>query len=145
MEWNELFNADQKPSMEDIRSFIGEAKPLWDELVSFIEQAYKSKPQQDYSKCPAQPGWNVKFKKGGKSLCTLYPMQDYFIVLIVVGAREENAVEAAARADVFAGYVKALYQKTVFSAMGKWLMIEVKDETVLEDIKRLIEIRMRPR
>ncbi|WP_423245054.1 DUF3788 family protein [Heliorestis acidaminivorans] len=24
-----------------------------------------------YSKCSAQPGWNVKYKKSGKSLCTL--------------------------------------------------------------------------
>lgn len=145
MSWNELFDANRMPSLDDIRSFVGEAKPLWDELVSYLEQTYRVKPQPDYSKCSAQPGWNVKFKKSGKSLCTLYPMHNYFIALVVVGAREENEVEAAARADVFTAYVKTLYQKTAFSAMGKWLMIEVKDEAVLSDIRRLIEIRMRPR
>ncbi|KAB2952754.1 DUF3788 family protein [Heliorestis acidaminivorans] len=36
-----------------------------------MEEAYQAKPHITYSKCSAQPGWNVKYKKSGKSLCTL--------------------------------------------------------------------------
>ncbi len=38
-----------------------------------------------------------------------------------------------------------LYRKTSFSCGGRWLMIEIKDEAVLEDVKSLISIRVRPK
>jgi len=145
MKWNELFDANRIPSYEDIRNYTGEAKHIWDELVSYIEETYQVKPQLDYSKCSAQPGWNIKYKKSGKSLCTLYPMPNYFIALVVVGAKEENEVEAAMQTGIFTPYVNELYRKTAFSAMGRWLMIEVKDKEVLKDIKGLIGIRVRSR
>ena len=55
----------------------------------------------------------------------------------------EEDVELAMQAGVFSEYVKALYQKTTFSAMGRWLMIEVKDREILGDIRRFVEIRVR--
>ena len=145
MKWNELFDTDHTPSFEDIREYIGEAKSNWDELVLYIEETYKAKQQLDYSKCSAQTGWNVKYKKSGKSLCTIYPMPNYFIVLVVVGAKEEHEVVLAMEAGIFSKYVRELYQKTAFSAMGRWMMIEVKHKDILSDVKRLIEIRVRSR
>lgn len=143
MKWNQLFGADKVPSFEDIYAYIGEAKPVWDELLLYLEAMPKVKWQMDYSKCAAQPGWNLKYKKSGKSLCTLYPMPNHFIALVVVGRKEENEVAFAMEAGVFSAYVTELYQKTAFSAMGRWLMIEVKDRQVLEDVRNLIEIRLR--
>ena len=93
--------------------------------------------------CSAQPGWNIKYKKSGKSLCTLYPMPDHFIALVVVGTKQEDEVEIAVEAGIFTSYVKELYRKTAFSAMGRWMMIEVKHKEILNDIKVLIEIRVR--
>jgi len=64
MNWNEIFDADHIPSNEDIREYLGEAKSIWDELTAYIEEAYQVKPQIAYSKCFAQPGWNVKVQEG---------------------------------------------------------------------------------
>jgi hypothetical protein len=144
MNWHEVFDESRIPSAEDIRVFIGETKTIWDDLIAYIEKTYQVKPQTAYSGCSAQPGWNVKYRKSSKSLCTLYPMQNFFIALVVVGAKEEVEVEAIIEAGEFTAYVKELYQKTPFSAMGRWLMIEVKDREVLDDVKRLIEIRVMP-
>jgi hypothetical protein len=69
-------------------------------------------------------------------------MPNYFIALVVVGAKEEHEVELAMGTGIFSEYVKELYQKTAFSAMGRWLMIEVKHKDILTDVKRLIEIRV---
>ena len=142
MNWNEVFEADHIPSADDIKNYLGEAKSIWDELTAYIEKTYQVKPQITYSKCSAQPGWNVKYKKRSKALCTLYPMQNYFIALVVVGAKEEYEVEATVEAGIFTPYLNELYQKTAFSAMGRWLMIEVKDREVLNDVMTLIEIRV---
>jgi hypothetical protein len=145
MEWSELFNISQMPSVKDIKAYIGKSEPIWNELTSFIEDTYNVSSQISYSKCSAQPGWNIKYKKSGKSLCTLYPMEDYFIALIVVGAKEEDEVKMAMDAGMLTPYVMELYQKTAFSAGGRWLMIEVKNKEVLNDIKALMKIRVTPK
>jgi hypothetical protein len=145
MNWNEMFDMDHFPTNENIREYLGEAKSNWDELTGYIEETYRVKPQIDYSTCSAQPGWNVKYKKSGKSLCTLYPMAGYFIALVVVGSKEEKEVSIGMDAELFTTYIKELYGKTVYSAMGRWLMIEVKDKAVLNDIKYLLTIRIKPK
>ena len=43
---------------------------------------------QTGSACSWEQGWNVKFKKAGKTLCTLYPRELFFTVMVVVGKRE---------------------------------------------------------
>lgn len=143
MKWSELFNANKVPSYEDIKQYIGEEVAIWSELLIYIEEAYQVQPKMTYSKCAAQPGWNIKYQKSGKSLCTLYPMEGYFISLVVVGAKEEEEVEIAL--ETFSPYVEELYRKTSFSCGGRWLMIEVKDKSVLKDIMSLIAIRVKPR
>lgn len=141
MEWNELFDAGNRPYFEDIGAYIKTSKNNWDDLISHIEHVYKVKPIMEYSKCLMQPGWNIKYRKKGKALCTLYPMPDYFIVLVVIGNREANEVELAIGAGIFSDYVTKLYRNTPFSVMGRWLMIEVKKKDILDDIKELIKIK----
>lgn len=143
MKWNEQFNINREPSYEDIKQYIGEGEPIWSELLSNIEKAYHVQPKMTYSKCSAQPGWNLKYRKSGKSLCTLYPMEGYFIGLVVVGVKEVEQAEM--ELGRFTPYVQGLYRKTAFSCGGRWLMIEVKDKSVINDIQSLIAIRVKPK
>ena len=143
MKWSELFNINQMPSYEEVKDYIGQGELLWSELLSYINNAYQVQPKMTYSKCSAQPGWNVKFQKSSKSLCTLYPMEGYFIALVVVGMKEEVAVEMAL--GTFTPYTQELYNKTPFSCGGRWLMIEVRDKLILNDVKNLISIRVNPK
>ncbi len=143
MKWNERFNENQMPSYEDIKQYIGDAASTWSELFSYIEETYQVQPKMTYSKCSAQPGWNIKCQKSGKSLCTLYPMEGYFISLVVVGAKEQDEVEMML--ETFSPYVTELYRKASFACGGRWLMIEVKDKAVIKDIMTLMAIRVRPK
>lgn len=145
MKWYELFDADHIPCVEDIRKYLGDAKSIWNELTDYIEKVYQVKPQIAYSKCSAQPGWNVKYKKSNKSLCTLYPMAGYFIALVVIGPKEEEDVKMRMDAGLFTTYVKEVYDRTAYSAIGRWLMIEVKEKAVLNDLKHLLSIRISPK
>ena len=137
MKWQEKFSMEEIPTDEDIINYLGEASILWNDLKGHI-----AKKSIEYSKCSAQPGWNLKYKKNNKSLCTLYPMEGYFIALVVIGKKEEEEVEAILSAGILSDYLKKLYEKTSYSAMGRWLMIEAKNKDIIEDIKALIEIRV---
>ncbi|KNY28116.1 DUF3788 domain-containing protein [Pseudobacteroides cellulosolvens] len=143
MKWNNLFNDTQRPTVDDVNQFIGQGSDLWLKLLSYIESTYNVQPKMSYSKCAAQPGWNIKYQKSGKSLCTLYPMEGYFIALVVVGAKEETEVEMML--GTFTQYIKDLYSRTTFACGGRWLMVEVKDTCVLGDVKRLIAARVKPK
>ncbi|AGL03512.1 DUF3788 domain-containing protein [Desulfoscipio gibsoniae] len=139
--WSELYNQDNQPTLQDINDYVN--CELWPGLCSFLESTYNVVPKLEYSKCSMQKGWNVKYKKGSKSLCTLYPMNGYFIALIVIGKKEQ--IDSELIMPSCNAYVQRLFSKTAFSAGGKWLMIEVRERTVLEDVLKLIQLRVKPK
>lgn len=139
MEWNELFHEDYKPSENDIGSYIGSG--LWAELNSYLQQAYRSVPKTEYSRCSMQKGWNVKYRKSGKGLCTLYPMPGYFIALVVVGKKE--MAEAELLMPLSSAYTQKVFREAEDSFQGKWLMLDVKDEAILQDVKNLVALRVK--
>ena len=92
-----------------------------------------------YSGCGMMPGWNVKFKKAGKALCTLYPAKGAFSALVVIGQKEK--VEAELALPTFTAYTQNLYKNTKDYMNQRWLMFKVTNEAVLEDMKQCIAIR----
>ena len=61
-------------------------------------------PKLEYSGCTMQPGWNIKFKKNGKNVCTLYPLDGYFICMILIGG--DAMAEMEARLGDFTPYIQ---------------------------------------
>lgn len=137
MNYSETFLQDKIPTLPEISRFIG--SPVWDDLNSTLQERYAVKPLTQYSSCSMQRGWNVKYKKSGKALCTLYPMEGFFIALVVLGDKHQGATEAIL--PLCQTKIKEQYQKTPSSLGGKWLMIEVKNKTDAEDVQRLISVR----
>ncbi|QOX63574.1 DUF3788 domain-containing protein [Anoxybacterium hadale] len=144
MEWSRLFDSSREPETQEIQSFIGGGEPLYTQLRSYLEDVYNAKAKAAYSSCSAQPGWNVKYQKSGKSLCTIYPMEGFFIVLVVIGAKETAETEAGVAIGAFTPYIRELYENTPFSCGGRWLMIRVTSEEILADVKKLIALRVKP-
>ena len=138
--WSQLYGINNMPSWEDISSFID--NPLWQEFNNYLQSAYHIQPQLNYSKCAAQRGWNVKYKKSSRSLTTLYPERGYFIALVVIGSKEEDSVEDLM--PLLQPYTRELYQGSCCMAMGRWLMVKIKDKKILEDVKKLITVRVKP-
>lgn len=130
-----------QPASEDIREYIaGEAAARWDTLTRHIEQAYSSKPLLAYSVCAGKPGWNVKYKKGGKALVTLYPERGGFIALVVLSAADMDVFEAV-KSD-YTEYVVNLYDGCKPFNNTKWLMIRVSDDNILEDVTKLLRLKL---
>lgn len=141
MTWLEAFGKEQEPAWEAMDAFV--ENPIWQALNDYIQQAYAVQPKKSFSGCSGQPGWNVKYQKAGKSLCTLYPMRGYFIALVVIGEAQRQAFEMLA--PTFTPYIQALYESAGALSGARWLMIEVRDAAVLADVKRLITLRRSPK
>lgn len=135
--WSELYSQEKQPDFNDFAGFVN--SPLWNKLNELLQKEYKTAPKIEYSKCPAQRGWNIKYKKGGKSLCTLYPMEKYFIALVVIN--EKMKPQAEFEINGCGEYLRDLFIRTPFSCGGQWMMIQVKDKQVFEDLINLIAVR----
>lgn len=141
MQWSEIYKQDKQPTFAEIDKFIG--NPLFGELCKFIEETYKIKTSVEYSQCSGARGWNVKYKKSGKSLCVIYPNNGFFTCLVVIGSKEQMETELILPTlDI---HIQDLYNKTGFVCGGRWLMIELKTQKILEDTKLLIDLRTKKR
>lgn len=141
MTWFDAYDKEHQPTFEQISAYIG--NPLWEALHAYLQEAYAAVPTQSYSGCSGQPGWNVKYQKGGKSLCTLYPMEGFYIALVVVGAMQAQEMELMLPG--MTPYIQTLYERAGALMGAKWLMIHVTDDAVFEDVKRIIALRRKPK
>lgn len=71
------------PALEEIQQYVG--NPVFTRLCSEMKSTYQCSEKIEFSSCSWERGWNVKFKKSGKTLCTIYPRESYITVMIVVG------------------------------------------------------------
>ena len=139
MDWNLLYSNVTPPTWNQVTEYIG--SPLWAEFNERIQFAYQIKPCMEHSRCSMQAGWNIKYKKGGKSLCTLYPMQGYFIALVVVGSHE--LTEAEFLMPQCSDYVQTVFKNTKTGNGQKWLMLDVRNREIMDDVFCLINLRKR--
>lgn len=134
----DLLNKDSAPDLEEIAQYI--RNPLFMQFCTQLKQKYQCMEKIEFSSCSWEKGWNVKFKKSGKTLCTIYPREGYFTVMTVIGKKEKDAAEAILP-ECDAG-LQEIYAQTKEGNGQKWLMTDLEDDGQLyRDIFRLIEIR----
>ena len=110
------------------------------QFYSEIKETYKCNEKIEYSSCSWEKGWNIKFKKAGKTLCTVYPRENYFTVMIVAGVKEKVLVEAIL--PECTAELSDIYHQTQEGNGQRWLMIDLEDKGDLyNDVLRLIKIR----
>lgn len=133
-------NKDIMPDMQRIEEYItGEAKLRWQNLISQIESSFKVKPKIAYSVCAAKPGWNIKYKKSGKALCTLYPEQEGFVALVVLGVTDMDLFNTVRQR--YTAYINKLYDGVNPLNGTKWLMINVTNQIIADDVIKLMHLK----
>jgi hypothetical protein len=127
-----------EPSLPEINITVGPRLPLWDELIGTIRERYT--PLEDlkflYGK---EYGWGIRFRMKGQLLTSLYPTEGGFTVQINLNPADidtalgmqpgKNVQQAIARANPY--------------PEGRWLFIPVESSADLEDIYRLLELRVK--
>lgn len=130
------------PSIAEIGNFIG--LPLFEVFCRYMDEEYQAVRKIEYSKDVWARGWNVKFRKAGKSLCVVYPKNKYFTVLVVVSNKEKERVENML--PYLSRELQELYHNTKEGNGQRWLMIDLySDDEVYQDVLQLIRIRRESR
>ena len=128
------------PAMEQIAAAVGSS--LWQRACVFLQSKYGSTPAIQYSGCSAAPGWNVKYRKAGRALCTLYPDEGFFTALICIGPKEEAAAQLLL--PLCTAKTQQIYRTASGMASTRWVMLPVDDEAQLQDFEALVALRVKP-
>ena len=108
-DFSRMIDKTRKPSEEEMVCFIGErARNAWLEIRRFIEDRYDLVPETVFY--GAKYGWTVRYRKGGKTLCSLFPEKGGFTVLIVLGKKESE--KALSIRDELSSKIQKLLENT---------------------------------
>ncbi|MFW9845801.1 MAG: DUF3788 domain-containing protein [Candidatus Thorarchaeota archaeon] len=142
MEEREKYIKDVEPTDKELLEFIGNrASKNWTGVQVFLEENYDFTPElKDYGK---KYGWAIRYRKSGKTLTTLYPEKGGFTIQIVLGKKEVENFEGI-RKDVSPEIVD-LFESTKQFHDGRWLWIRQPEMGSIDDIKKLIMLKRKPK
>lgn len=83
-----------------------------------------------------------KFRRGSKTLCTLYTREHRIGFMIILGKNERLQFENTKEHDAPA--VQTIYDETSSYHDGKWLTFEPTDTVLFEAFIRLLAIKRKP-
>ncbi len=84
----------------------------------------------------------LKFRRGGKTVLTVYIREDRYDFLVIFGKAEREAFER--ERDTFPQAIRDIYDDSRTYHDGKWMLIPVDSTDALEPVKRLILLKKKP-
>ena len=133
-------NPKTRPSKEELIN-IAKNNAVLKKLCAFIEAEMNAAHRIDHSTCPMAPGWNLKYKKGGRAVCTIYPGKDECGVMITLNRERLEAFRAMGKA--FGKTLRNLEARTTPLNGAKWLSVNVVDEEGLAEAKKLLKLKFK--
>jgi hypothetical protein len=131
------------PGDSAIAEWMGkEAHRFWTLVTRLIEKSYPNVFVPEWLFGGKKHGWALRYKKS-RSFCTLVPEKNRFSMLIVFGAKEREKVDEIKRRLDAA--TRKMYDDATTYHDGKWLMLKVDSDKVVDDIMSLLAVKRRPK
>jgi hypothetical protein len=130
-----------KPYSE-VKKKLGKAYIAWEKLTGHIRFYYEMDELWEEGNPTHKHHSNLRFRRGGKTLITLCIREEYFIAAIVLGKDERDKFEQQRKE--FGKEVCKEYDNSEVLHDGKWLGFNINDESLVDDIIRLLEIKRKP-
>jgi len=131
------------PNDTEVAAWIGDhAFEYWKQITSLIDGKYPGVFVPEWLFGGKKHGWSLRYKKT-KSFCTLIPEKDHLAVLIVFGGEERQKVETVK--DQLSVETREEYEKATTYQDGKWVLLTVDSDTVVEDLQLLLGVKRRPK
>ena len=121
----------QIPTPETLEALTGkELYDLWTSLHQLIEQKYNM--EQMWNHGGKKWTYEYKYRRGGKTLCALYAKEQTIGFMVILGKDERTKFESMR--EMFSNAAQKIYDETTTFHDGKWLMFELKDTSLFNDI-----------
>ena len=133
----------ETPSRETLLEMLGEKRlAAFEAACCRVEELYEM--DTTWSTGGKKWDYEYKYRRGGKTLCALYARKDVLWLLVVLGRAEQKAFEE--QREEFLPATTALYDETEVFHDGRWLMLDLQQESEaqLADVERLLRIKRKP-
>jgi uncharacterized protein YwbE len=84
----------------------------------------------------------LKFRRSGKTLLTLYIEEQSITALVIFGKQERLNYEAVQAS--FSEFIQNYYRESNTYHDGKWMFIRLHDPEYVHDVLRLVQIKKKP-
>ena len=127
---------------KEVKAIIGDASAAWEKLIGYIRFNYEMDEIWAEGKPTHKHFNNLFIKRSGKALLSLHLREGFFLVSVTLGGKERIKFEEQ-RVE-FGKTVCNIYDAAETLHDGKWLGFEVRDDSLIEDIIRLVQIKRKP-
>lgn len=141
MEYQRLYEKTVVPTENDIIDYVGECSQHWLNITNYLAE-YHSTWEPEIKYYAKNYGWTMRYRKGGKTLISLFPEKDSYSVLIILGRAEVD--KANLKINDMSSEVQSTFLNTDQLHDGRWLWIRVKNEINVDSIKILINSKAKP-
>ena len=127
-------------SRDDLLRLVEEKKlEVFDEMCKFIDDTYLM--DKAWNLGGKNWSYEYKFRKGGKTLCAFYFKDGVLGLVIIFGKDERSKIE---NSDEFSSEFMKIYEDTHTYHDGKWMLFDLEDLSMFEDIKKALLIKRKP-
>jgi hypothetical protein len=134
-------DAEHQPDESEILAGMGRRGQLWISLRSYLAERYDHVPEWVFG--GAKYGWSCRYRRGGRTLVTLFPEHGGFTALVVLG--KDEAVAAEAGLTAYSARVRNEYTGARQLRDGRWLWIRPAYPKDVRSITDLLALKRRPK
>jgi hypothetical protein len=125
------------PTDQDLAIALGHTYAVWHLIINYLFAIFPAATDEWCS--PGEKyGWSYRIKFKKRTILYLLPRDGYFKVAFVFG---QKAVDKIMDSHVKAEIIRDLEEARVY-AEGRGVRITIKDSTLINDIKELIDIKL---
>ena len=137
MEHSIFMDKSQIPTDDDLREALGDKYSLWMEIR---DRVYEKYPEgfEEWNFPGKKYGWSFRIKDKKRAIVYLLPREHAFMAAFVFGGRAFDVIKES---DVSTQIKSDLENARVYME-GRGVRIPVPDRSALEDIYRLIDIKL---
>ncbi|PKL84519.1 MAG: hypothetical protein CVV22_12510 [Ignavibacteriae bacterium HGW-Ignavibacteriae-1] len=128
---------ESEPTDEDLKLALGESYDIWTRLNDFVLERYP-KGILNWNYPGKKWGWNYRIKDKKRAIIYFLPRESYFKVGLVFG---QKAFDMIMDSDISEEIKNELQQATKY-AEGRGIRIDVKNDKIIPDIMKLVEIKL---
>jgi hypothetical protein len=137
METSIFMDLTKTPNASDLEVPLGKTLNVWNEIRDFVFEKYPA-AIEEWHISVKKYGWGFRIKDKKRAIIYLSPRKGFFRVTMVFGQKATDRILSSDISD----FVKEELMKSKVYVEGRVISLEIIDDSFLNDIKKLVEIKI---
>lgn len=126
------------PNNNDLSEDLGQKIELWQNIRNIVFEKHPS-ATEEWNYPGKKYGWSFRIKDKKRAIIYFLPREKYFKVAFAFGQKATNEILASS----ISPYIKNELESARVYAEGRGIRIDVTDKEIMDDIKMLIDIKLK--